>query len=403
VDANSWASLLVFLAAIALLAPVALADAGLHLGPWTQHGRPPREGRRPALWAWDDARLGATALGASLLVPMAVAAARLFSQPLGDRPPAWTVGGLLAVGAWLGLQGVARLTVARLPRQRWLPLVRPVARLCALAGRPLGALLRRSAPDQQETALRAVARLLGHEPSPAQMAMMRSVLEMAETTVWEIMVPRVDIVAVEADATFEEVARVMVEKGFSRLPVYEETIDNIVGVVHARDVLRVLANHSRPQNVRQLMRPAYFVPDTKPVHDLLAEMQHQRLSIAIVVDEYGGTAGLVTVEDIVEEIVGELADEFDTYEEPVTPLGNGELLLDARVTVDFLEETFGVHLENEDYDTVGGFIYHHLGKVPAVGDQIEVDGLVLRVVSMLGRKIKRVHVSRRQPAEPQAD
>jgi CBS domain containing-hemolysin-like protein len=195
----------------------------------------------------------------------------------------------------------------------------------------------------------------------------------------------------------------MVEKGFSRLPVYEETIDNIVGVVHARDVLRVLANHSRPQNVRQLMRPAYFVPDTKPVHDLLAEMQHQRLSIAIVVDEYGGTAGLVTVEDIVEEIVGELADEFDTYEEPVTPLGNGELLLDARVTVDFLEETFGVHLENEDYDTVGGFIYHHLGKVPAVGDQIEVDGLVLRVVSMLGRKIKRVHVSRRQPAEPQAD
>jgi CBS domain containing-hemolysin-like protein len=404
VDTSSWASLCLFLLTIALLALVALADAGLQLGPWAATVSGGREQRRQDPWAWEDARLGAALLGGGLLVPSALAAARLLDAATEEGPLAWTGGGLLAVAGWLTAHVGARLSIPRLPRSRWLPLARLVCRLARPLGRMLAAPLRRDAASRgEQAALEAVARLLGHEPSPAQMTMMRSVLELGDTTVWEIMVPRVDIVAVEADASFEEVARTMVQKGFSRLPVYEDTIDNIVGVVHARDVLRVLANHVRPQNVRELLRPAYFVPDTKPVHDLLAEMQRQRVSIAIVVDEYGGTAGLVTVEDIVEEIVGELADEFDSFEEPVQRLANGEVLLDARVTVDALEEMFGVRLENEDYDTVGGFIYHHLGKVPSVGDQIEVDGLVLRVVSMLGRKIKRVHVSRRAPAEGQPD
>jgi putative hemolysin len=401
VDTSGWSSLALLLGTLALLAPLALTDAALQLGPWPLAGEGRERGRHHPL-AWEEARLGTALLGAALLVPTALAAAWLLREALGQGPLPWALGGLLTAGGWLALQLGARLAMARLPRQRWLPLAAALARLGAPLGRPLSAPWQRLG-DQEQQRLEALARLLGHTPSPAQMAMMRSVLELGETTVWEIMVPRVDIVAVEAEVSFEEVARTMVEKGFSRLPVYQETIDNIIGVVHARDVLRVLANHDRPQSVRQLLRPAYFVPDTKPVHDLLAEMQRQRLSIAIVVDEYGGTAGLVTVEDIVEEIVGELADEFDSFEEPVQPLGNGEVLLDARVTVDALEEMFGLHLENEDYDTVGGFIYHHLGKVPSVGDQIEVDGLVLRVVSMLGRKIKRVHVSRRPPPQGQPD
>ncbi|GBD13617.1 Hemolysin C [bacterium HR24] len=403
-DTTSWNSFAVFLCLTLLLAPVALADAALQSGPYAPGGRP-RQGRKAdGLWAWDEARLGTALLGALLLVPMALAAARLLESATDGAALAWPLGGLLAAVVWLAVQAGAHLTLPRLPRRAWSPLVRTASVAAAPLGRLLLAPLRRAAsPDQERGLLEAVARLLGHEPSSAQMTMMRSVLELGETTVWEIMVPRVDIVAVEASATFQEVARTMVQRGFSRLPVYEETIDNVIGVVHARDVLRVLANGFRPQSVRELLRPAYFVPDTKPVHDLLAEMQRQHLSIAIVVDEYGGTAGLVTVEDIVEEIVGELADEFDTSEEPVQPLGDGAALVDARVTVDALEEMFGVHLENEDYDTVGGFIYHHLGKVPSVGDQIEVDGLVLRVVSMLGRKIKRVHVSRSAPSQQQED
>jgi CBS domain containing-hemolysin-like protein len=228
--------------------------------------------------------------------------------------------------------------------------------------------------------------------------MIQAVMELRDTTVWDVMVPRVDIVAVEADASFDEVARTIVEKGYSRLPVYEETIDNVIGIVHAREVLRHLVNGSRPASLREIIRPAYFVPDTKRVSDLLAEMRRARVSMAIVVDEYGGTAGLVTIEDLVEEVVGEIVDEFDTEEERVQRLSDDEAVLDARVSTEVLNELFGVRIESDEFETVGGFIYHHLGKVPNVGDEVRVDGLLLRVLSVLGRRIKKVYVGRLPPS-----
>jgi putative hemolysin len=182
--------------------------------------------------------------------------------------------------------------------------------------------------------------------------------------------------------------------------VFEDTIDNIVGVVYARDVLDHLANGSKPADVKAMARPPYFVPESKKVDELLTEMRQNKLSIAIVVDEYGGTAGLVTIEDLIEEIVGEIADEFDVEEEPIQRVSESEAVLDARVSIDALQELFGVQVEEGDFDTVGGFVFNHLGKMPSVGEELEVDGLVVRVLSVSGRRIKRLRVIKQEPPPP---
>jgi len=308
----------------------------------------------------------------------------------GRGPWAWPTGAVVALAAWGGGHLLAPALLPLLARAGRGPGRGAVAVVARLLARPLRPRHGRSPPWPE-----VMAHVLGQAPSPAQAAMIRAVMELGTTTVREVMVPRIDIVAVEADADLWEVARTLVERGYSRLPVYEETIDNIIGVVHAREVLRLLVNGGGPVKVRDLARPAYFVPETKRLMDLLPEMQRQRISIAIVVDEYGGTAGLVTVEDLLEEIVGELIDEFDVEEEPVQRLGEDEAVVDARVGVDVLEELFGVRVEGEEFETVGGFIYHRLGKVPAVGDQVELDGLVLRVLSVAGRRIRRVRITRK--------
>jgi putative hemolysin len=181
------------------------------------------------------------------------------------------------------------------------------------------------------------------------------------------------------------------------VPVFEETIDNIVGVVYAREVLGFLANGAKPADIKAIARPPYFVPESKKVNELLTEMRKNKLSIAIVVDEYGGTAGLVTVEDLIEEIVGEIADEFDTEEETIHRVSEWEAILDARVSIDALQELFGVQVEEGDFDTVGGFVLEHLGKMPSVGEEVRVDGLIVRVLSVSGRRIKRVRVIKQEP------
>jgi len=227
--------------------------------------------------------------------------------------------------------------------------------------------------------------------------MIRGIMALEETTTREIMVPRTDIVAVPSDASFDEVARMIVEQGHSRIPVFENTIDNIIGVVHAREVLGYLTNGGRRPDVKSMARPAYFVPESKRVDELLAEMRRNKLSIAIVVDEYGGTAGLVTVEDLLEEIVGEIADEFDREEESIHRISDHEAILDARVSIDELEELFGVKVEEGDFDSVGGFILSHLGKMPTAGEEVRVDGLVVRILAVSGRRIKRVRVIKEEP------
>ncbi|MGH9203217.1 MAG: hemolysin family protein, partial [Vicinamibacterales bacterium] len=207
------------------------------------------------------------------------------------------------------------------------------------------------------------------------------------------------IVAVDVETDFEHTAALMVEHGFSRMPVYAENLDNIVGIVHGKEMMKHLANKGRQPGLRDIMRPPHFVPESKKVHELLAEMRENQISIAIVVDEYGGTAGLVTVEDLLEEIVGEIRDEFDIEDQPVQLLTQDEVIVDARVAIDELSEMFDVPIKKNDFDSIGGFITNELGRMPSVGDNVRVNGISLKVLSVAGRRIKKVRVTKLADAQ----
>jgi CBS domain containing-hemolysin-like protein len=176
--------------------------------------------------------------------------------------------------------------------------------------------------------------------------------------------------------------------------VYEDTIDNIVGVVYAKDILRYLAEDRRPASLLEIARPPYVVPEGKRIDELLAEMRASKVHMAIVVDEYGGTAGLVTIEDVLEEIVGEIQDEYDREETTVERLSDNEAVVDARTSLDDLNELLDLEIESEDFDTVGGFVYHLLGRMPAPGDEVRENGLTLRVLTTAGRRIKKVRATK---------
>jgi CBS domain containing-hemolysin-like protein len=231
--------------------------------------------------------------------------------------------------------------------------------------------------------------------------MIRGVIALEDKTAREIMVPRIDVAAVDITATVGEVAAVVTERGFSRVPVYRESIDDIVGIVYAKDLLRAMADGGKDRPIRELVREAYFIPESKRLDELLTEMQARRTHMAIVVDEYGGTAGIVTIEDLLEEIVGEIEDEYDVARPAVEVISPDEVVLDASTSTDALRELFGVEVESEDFDTIGGFLIHHLGRLPAVGDEVEVDGLTLRVLSMSGRRVRRLRISRQRSREPE--
>ncbi|HUG47152.1 MAG TPA: hemolysin family protein [Candidatus Limnocylindria bacterium] len=231
--------------------------------------------------------------------------------------------------------------------------------------------------------------------------MIGAVLELGERRVHEVMVPRIDIKAVEASAPFGDFVEVIVKEGHSRIPVFEESIDNIIGVLYAKDVLPYLARGVEPP-ITSILRTPLFVPESISVDDLLHNFQRRKVHIAIVLDEYGGTAGLVTIEDLIEEIVGEIQDEYDVEEPMIVPLSEGEARVDGRASVDDLAEYFDTQLngaDSEQYDTVGGLVYHEIGGVPTVGDTVEVDGLTLTVESTDGRRVGKVLVVRRSKAE----
>ena len=233
--------------------------------------------------------------------------------------------------------------------------------------------------------------------------MLRSIIRLDATTVREVMVPRLDMAAVEADSALTAVAETMVARGHSRLPVYEETVDKILGIIHARDVLASLASDNSDDSLRVLLRPAFIIPETKRVDDLLEELQERRTQIAIVVDEYGGTEGLVTMEDLLEEIVGEIEDEFSrSRDSQVIYQSDGKVLVDAGVTTEHVEEIFGVSLDTTEVDTVGGYVYHALGRIPQAGDVVETELLHIQVVSMLGRRLRklRIHLKDQETVEP---
>lgn len=231
--------------------------------------------------------------------------------------------------------------------------------------------------------------------------MIYSIFHFGETLAREIMVPRIDILALDITATLAEAFSALSKSGHSRVPVYEETVDNIIGLLYAKDLLGVhRAENEILTGMRELIRPAYFVPEAKKADDLLTEMQTRRIHMAIVVDEYGGVAGLVTLEDIMEEIIGEIQDEYDQAEEMLYQQVNAnEYLFLGRIDLNDFNEIMGSHLEKESTDTLGGFIYNEIGRVPTGGESIEADGVVLTVEQVSKRRIRKVRARKHQPTE----
>lgn len=220
-----------------------------------------------------------------------------------------------------------------------------------------------------------------------------SVLEFTDTIVREVMVPRTDMITISGNASTDEAVDIVLSSGRSRVPVTGETIDHIVGVLFARDLLEIFDKEQDPRTAAEIAHEAYFVPETKHVSELLREMQANQQHLAIVIDEFGGTAGIVTIEDLIEEIVGEIADEFDE-EEPMVVEAEGEWIVDARLDVDDLAELVGVKLPSDEWDTVGGLVLELAGRVPLEGERFEHDGLVFTADSVRGRRVSKVRVAR---------
>ncbi len=290
----------------------------------------------------------------------------------------------------------------------------PLAWVANLPARGMLRMLRRSADP---AALDPAEELLGLLQADApgeddglaeERRMMRGVLDMSNQTVRELMTPRTDLTALSTEASVGDVMKVITESGFSRIPVYEGSIDHIVGIVYAKDLLAYVQSGEVMPSLIDISRPPYIVPETKRANELLADLRREQIHLAVAVDEYGGTAGVVTVEDLVEEIVGEISDEYDQEEVEVQWLSEDEAIVDAKLAIDELNEFFGASIEMEDVDTVGGLIFSLLGRLAVPGDQVvtrtedgedDPEGLELRVLSILGQRIKKVRATRRLPVD----
>ncbi len=236
--------------------------------------------------------------------------------------------------------------------------------------------------------------------------MINAVIELGDRRLHEVMVPRIAIVALPASSTFDEAVDRIIDEGHSRLPVYETSVDEVVGILYAKDLLPFLKSSSdAPSNLRAMLRTPVFVPESMTIDDLLHEFQRRKVHIAIVLDEYGGTAGLVTIEDLLEEIVGEIQDEYDVEEPLVELLDDNSARVDGRASVDDLLDLWDLKLQLEDedeYDTVGGLVYHRIGGIPQPGDEIRVDGLRLTVETTDGRRVGKVLVAREREVDDQS-
>ncbi len=227
--------------------------------------------------------------------------------------------------------------------------------------------------------------------------LIHSIFEFGDTIVREVMVPRPDMIVVPSDASLHEAMNTVIQAGYSRIPIFEGDTDNIVGVLYAKDVMKRLHEGDESAKVRDLGRAPVFVPELKKVSELLREMQQQHVHMAIVVDEYGGTAGLATIEDLIEEIVGEIVDEYDREEPLVEPIGDGSIRVDAKMPIDEVNELLGVDLPHEEWDTVGGLVFGLVGRVPTPGETVDYDSLRFRAERVSGRRIQKVVITKQPP------
>lgn len=281
------------------------------------------------------------------------------------------------------------------------PLVRFLVWITNLVAKPFGGQRRRGLPIVTEEEIKTLVDA-GEESGMLEedeKEMIYSIFEFGETLAREVMVSRVDIVALDADTPLMEAIDVIIKHNHSRVPVYQDNIDNVIGILYAKDLLKVLREKGREAvdqiRLPDLVRPATFTPESKKVDELLEDMQKRRIHMAIVIDEYGGTAGLVTIEDILEEIVGEIQDEYDQGEEAlIQAVSDTEWLIDARANLSDINDLLKANIPIDESDTLGGFIYESLGKVPLPGDEVQHDDWLLKVVNVAGRRIGKIRVTR---------
>jgi len=350
---------------------------------------------------------------------LTVFAAALLARVTGVDPAGFPILVLSIIGIVIACEHLIPLLIVRHDPERVLDVVLPSFDAIAGVLRPLtSTLLRMGASRSKER-----ANGNGHTaPAPATVAstpeataseqqeqheavqegqareLLRNLADFRETMVREVMTPRPDLIAIENTATVEQLLTLFREQQYSRLPVFNETLDNVVGILFIKDLLQQLRPGTAMTGpIAPFIRPAHFVPETKRVPDLLKEFQRKRLQIAIVVDEYGGTAGLVTVEDLLEEIVGEIRDEYDVEVERIVEEGQGRFLFSGSVHVEEMASLMKVDVEGQGFETVGGFLLSRLGRVPAVGDHFEIDGLDVEIVETEQRRITRVRMSRLEP------
>jgi CBS domain containing-hemolysin-like protein len=324
----------------------------------------------------------------------------------------------LAPSAWVGAFALLLILLLmleflfeRLPLhnpEKWLLAMAPLARVLDGLLSPLSALLVRL-QGTAGVALRAPGAVSEDEIrrwvevgqpegglEAGERRMIYSIFQFGDTLCREIMVPRIDVLALEVRTPLSQAVNALIESGHSRVPVYDDVIDNVIGVLYAKDLLRWQTNPAEKTSLRKFLRPAYYVPETKKVDELLGEMQAKGVHIAIVVDEFGGMAGLVTLEDIVEEIVGEIHDEYDQKEEVlVQRVNDDEYLFKARVSLDDFNDALGTDLVSDQTDTLGGVLYAAVGRVPVVGDTLQVEDWLLTVEEVRGRRIGRIRACRR--------
>ncbi len=333
------------------------------------------------------------------------------------RPSLWSLAlalalasSLIAVSSLLGRRAAVRAPETVFLRLAWplrvlSTLFRPLLALAAWTTRPLD---REAGGDAMAPPLVTEGDVLQVvEAGKAQgvleqgeAEMIHSIIEFGDTIAREVMVPRVDIAAVSLEMPLDEVIDRMIERGFSRLPVYQDSVDHVVGLVYSKDLLAAERQNRMDSPLADLIRPAKFVPGSKTVNLILRELQQEKMAMAIVVDEYGGTEGLLTMEDILEEIVGEIVDEYDPEGAPVVVREpDGAALVDAKMILEDVNSTLDLDLPVDEHETLGGYVYGLLGRVPVQGEVVEVDGLILEVAGVDRQRITSIRL-RRVPPSP---
>lgn len=254
-------------------------------------------------------------------------------------------------------------------------------------------------PFITEHEIRALAEVASDEDEieEEEKELIHSIFEFGDTIVREVMIPRPDIVAVESDKTLRDAQALVLEHGYSRIPVYAEDLDEVIGLIYAKDALKALYQGTRDMPLSDIVRPAHFVPEQKKVADLLREMQREKFHIAMVTDEYGSVSGLVTLEDLLEELVGEISDEYDREEPEVVEVAEGVYRVDGKVAIDEVNELLDVELPDEEWDTVGGLMLGLLGSIPTEGEEVAFGDLTFGAEQVRGRRILKVLITRREP------